>query len=224
MAKKVVKRVNWKRVFLLIIVLILLTFGIYFYINEPIKNIYIINKGGTLSDNLILKEAGINNYPSFVMTSKSTIKKKLLKNDNIKSVKVVKTPNFKIYITIEEYKVLASYGDNVILSNGKIVQNISDSAEYPRLINEVDSSIWDKFIKKFNMVDDDILYNISEIEYSPNEVDKERFILYMDDNNYVYVTLSKIKKLNRYLDICGQLAGSNGIIYLDSGDYVELKS
>lgn len=225
MAKKVVKRVNWKRVSFLILGLLCLSFGIYFYIEEPIHNIYIINKGGNLSDEVILEESGLKGYPSFVMTSKGVIKKRLLRNDYIRSVKIVKTLNFKLYITIEEYRVLASYGDNMlILSNGKMTENVSGYTEYPRLINEVDSSVWDKFIRKFNMIDEDILFNISEIEYSPNEVDKERFILYMDDNNYVYVTLSKIKKLNRYFDICGQLGEASGIIYLDSGDYVEVKS
>lgn len=225
MAKKVVKRVNWKRVFLLILGVLGLALGIYFCIEEPVHNIYIINKGGNLSDNVILEESGLKGYPSFVMMSKSVIKKRLLRNDYIKDVKIVKTFDFKFYITVEEYRVLASYGDNkLILSNGKMAENVSGYTEYPRLINEVDSSVWDKFVKRFSLINEDILFNISEIEYSPNEVDKERFILYMDDNNYVYVTLSKIKKLNRYLDICGQLGDASGIIYLDSGDYVEVKS
>ena len=35
--------------------------------------------------------------------------------------------------------------------------------------------------REFNKVNKDILLKISHIEYKPNEVDKERFILYMVD-------------------------------------------
>ena len=45
----------------------------------------------------------------------------------------------------------------------------------------------------------------------------------MVDSNYVYITLSKIEKVNKYNSIVKQLEGKKGIIYLDSGDYVEIK-
>jgi len=67
------------------------------------------------------------------------------------------------------------------------------------------------------------LLKISQIEYVPNDVDAERYLLYMDDGNSVYITLTKITKLNKYSSIVGQMEGRNGIIYLDSGDYIELK-
>ena len=67
------------------------------------------------------------------------------------------------------------------------------------------------------------MIKISHIEYVPNDVDKERFIFYMVDDNYVYITLSKIEKINKYNLIVKELEGKKGIIYLDSGDYVEIK-
>ena len=45
----------------------------------------------------------------------------------------------------------------------------------------------------------------------------------MVDKNYVYVTLSKIDKINKYKLIVDQIDTNKGIIYLDSGDYVEIK-
>ena len=83
--------------------------------------------------------------------------------------------------------------------------------------------MYDKFITKFNKVEKENLLKISHIEYKPNEVDKERFLLYMTDGNYVYITLSKIDKLNKYNSIVQKLENKKGIIYLDSGDYVEIK-
>ena len=68
-----------------------------------------------------------------------------------------------------------------------------------------------------------ILLKISEIEYVPNNVDSERFALKMNDGNLVYITLNKIEKINKYNSIYSSLDGKRGIIYLDSGDYVEIK-
>ena len=45
----------------------------------------------------------------------------------------------------------------------------------------------------------------------------------MVDSNYVYITLSKIDKLNKYNLIVNELDNKKGIIYLDSGDYLEIK-
>ena len=45
----------------------------------------------------------------------------------------------------------------------------------------------------------------------------------MTDSNYVYITLSKIEKINKYNSIIQKLENKKGIIYLDSGDYVEIK-
>ena len=45
----------------------------------------------------------------------------------------------------------------------------------------------------------------------------------MTDSNYVYITLTKIDKINKYNSIVEELDGKKGIIYRDSGDYVEIK-
>ena len=83
--------------------------------------------------------------------------------------------------------------------------------------------VYDKFITKFNKVNTEVLLKISHIEYVPNDLDNDRFLLYMTDSNYVYITLSKIEKLNKYNSIIQRMENKKGIIYLDSGDYVEIK-
>ena len=45
----------------------------------------------------------------------------------------------------------------------------------------------------------------------------------MNDGNLVYITLTKINKINKYNSIYSKMEGKKGIIYLDSGDYVEVK-
>ena len=223
MTKKKVKKLKLKRIFCCLLILVLIIILVVVYINTPIKNIYIINNNIT-SDNEILELANIKNYPPFISTSRNKIKKELLKNKYIKDVKITKTLGFKLYIDIIEYKVLAiDLNGKLILENGQKIDNFYNITSAPYLVNEVDTAVYDRFVTKFNLIEDDILLKISQIEYSPVDVDKERFLLYMNDNNYVYVTLTKIKKLNKYEEISEQLEGKNGIVYLDSGDYVEIK-
>ena len=70
-----------------------------------------------------------------------------------------------------------------------------------------------------NKVDNQILSIISEIKYDPNEVDNERFLFYMNDGNMVYITLSKITKINSYPSIIKTIENKKGVLYLDYGNY-----
>ena len=72
-------------------------------------------------------------------------------------------------------------------------------------------------------VDVNILSKISDIEYVPNEIDKERFLLYMDDGNVVYLTLTKFDMINNYDEVLGQVENHKGILYLDNGNYFQIK-
>ena len=74
------------------------------------------------------------------------------------------------------------------------------------------------------LIDKDILKHISEIEYKKTDLDKERFMFYMIDGNYVYITLSKINLINSYNEIYPTLEGKKGILYLDSGNHFEIKN
>mgnify|MGYP004514236823 FL=1 len=114
------------------------------------------------------------------------------------------------------------YKDKLVLSSLDQVDNTYNIDYVPYIINDIDE-IYSSFVKSFNEVNEDTLVKISHIEYVPNEVDKERFLLYMVDSNYVYITLSKIEKINKYNSIIKELDNKKGIIYLDSGDYVEIK-
>ena len=156
-----------------------------------------------------------------MLTTSKEIENNILKNNYIKEVSINKKIGSKVYIKIQEYKTLCLYNNEIILESGKKVENTYNLI-LPVLLNDV-SSIYNDFINYFSKVDSGILTKISEIEYVPNEVDNQRFLLTMNDGNYVYITLTKISKLNKYNNIKDQLEGKLGIIYLDSGDYVEIK-
>ena len=65
----------------------------------------------------------------------------------------------------------------------------------PILIGDI-TSIKEKFIKKFSLVDNDVLLKISEISYVPNEVDSERFSLKMNDVAFSDVLSKNITAIN----------------------------
>ena len=215
------KKINYKRIILAIILIISILLLVTYLIHLPVKNIYIIGND-ILSDKEIIEISGLEDYPPYINTYFTNIKDNLLKNDYIKDVQIKRKILNKIYITIEENKPLAIYNDELILSSDKLVANTYNIDYIPYIINNIDD-VYDDFITSFRKVNKDILLKISHIEYAPNEVDKERFILYMVDGNYVHITLSKIEKINKYNSIVSELEGKKGIIYLDSGDYVEIK-
>lgn len=218
---KKVRRIKIKNVLIALLLLILISLIISYILTIRIKNIYITGNN-VLSDKTIIDDAKLINYPSFIMTKSKNIKRLLLKNDYVKDVVITKKFNFKIYIEIKENKILAIKDNKLILENKKIVDNIYNITYVPILINDI-SPVMDEFCKYFSLIDNSILTKISQIEYSPNNVDNLRFLLYMNDGNSVYVTLTKIEKLNKYNSIKDQLGNNLGILYLDSGDYFEIK-
>ena len=220
--KKNKKRKIKYKVIILFVILLIILFSLIYISKRPLSNIYITGNN-ILSDKEIIALAKLDSYPPFINTYFTNIKEKLLKNDYIKDIEIKRKLFGKIYINVTEYKPICIYNDSLILSSKQKVTNKYKIDYIPYVINNIDN-VYDKFVESFAMVDDSTLLKISHIEYAPNEVDKERFLLYMVDANYVYVTLSKIEKINKYNSIVNELEDKKGIIYLDSGDYVEIKS
>lgn len=215
------RKLKLKKIFITLLILIVIVLSFVYIKKLPITNIYVIGNN-ILSDKEIINASRLSTYPSFISTSKNSIENSLLKNSYIKEVKVQKKIWGKVYIYITEKKVLAQYNNKILLEDDTLVDNTYNIKDAPILIGDI-TSIREKFITKFSLVEDDILLKISEISYVPNEVDNERFSLKMNDGNLVYITLPKITKLNKYNSIYSGLEGKKGIIYLDSGDYVEIK-
>ena len=227
MAKKIVKKRKlrvWRLLFILII-LGGLFFGGYVLVNLPIKSINIKNTT-YLNDDYILELAKIKNYPSYILTTRSSIEKKLKKSPYILDAKVRKKFFNKIVIECYENTPLV-YSENakkMIFSNGESI-DVDDYSLFrvPRLLNYVPDTKFTSFVKGVNNIEEEILGKISDIEYVPNDLDKDRFLLYMDDGNMVYLTLTKFKMINYYNDVLSQLEGKKGILYLDNGNHFQIK-
>lgn len=228
MAKKIVKKKKLRvfRLLLVLLVLLGLFFGVRFFISIPIQNI-IVKNTNYLNDYYILELAEIRDYPSFILTSGSKIEKKLGDSPYINKVKVKKSFFNVITIDVDENKAL--FYDNtdkkVVFDNNEAIElnEITDDFRIPRLLNYVPDSKYKSFIKGMNNIKEDTLGKISDIEYKPNEFDKDRFLLYMDDGNMVYLTLTKFKMINYYNDVLTQLENKHGILYLDNGNHFQIK-
>lgn len=194
----------------------------YGYSRLSITNIYVLGNN-ILTEDEIIREADLITYPKIYQVSKRKIEQKLLQNDLIKEVNVSKSFFGKIKINIIENKILYRKNNNYILSSGKVSSLDKDIIDVPVLLNDIDTDVENKFIEKMTLVNHDILIKISEIEYAKNELDDERFLFYMNDGNYVYITLSKINAVNNYNEIYPTLGGKKGILYLDSGNHFQIK-
>lgn len=222
MPKKKKRKIKYTKIILFLIIIYIICFGIYKIFQLKITNIYIIDNY-YLTDQEIIDQAGIKNYPSTIKYNCFKIKKKLLSNKLIKDAKVKKEGLTKVYITIIENKPLFfdDLSQNTILGDGSKGMY---SYNVPTLLNYIPNTIYDDFLKKMNLISINVLNQISEITYDPDEVDEKRFLLYMIDGNYVYLTLTKFELVNNYLDIMKdeKFQGKKGILYLDSGNHFQI--
>ncbi len=228
MAKKIVKKRKLKVVNFLIVLLVLigLFFGVYLLIQIPVRNI-IVKNTNYLNDDYILEKAELKDYPSFILVNSRKIENTLEKDKYINSAHVKKRIGFIVVVEVDENRPLFYNTNNskYVLGNEKEYKedDISHNFSVPRLLNYVPDKKYKKFVEGMHNIKVDILSKISDIEYKPNDYDKDRFLLYMDDGNVVYLTLTKFKMINHYNDVLKQLEHHKGILYLDNGNHFQIK-
>lgn len=227
MAKKLVKKRKIKLLPCFIVLLVLggLSFVVYFFLKLPILNL-IVENTTYLNDDYILELAEVKDYPSFWMSSTSNMERKLENSPYISEAKVERKFFHILVFNIDENKPLfINNTNNTVVFSDKEEVSVSDRIDLfriPRLINYVPDNKYQSFIKGMANIKKDILGKISDIEYQPNDYDKDRFLLYMDDGNMVYLTLTKFDMINYYNDVLSQLENRKGILYLDNGNHFQI--
>lgn len=227
MAKKMVKKTKIKLFNFLIVLLgfVGLFFGVYLLSQVKTKNI-IISGTSYLKDDYVIDLAGIRDYPKFLLVNSRDICRKVIDSKYISKCKVKKKWGFVLELVLVENEPLFydSNKNKYVLENNEESTNkdLDINFRVPRLINYVPDKKYEKFITGMINIEKNTLSKIGDIEYLPNEYDKDRFLLYMDDGNMVYITLTKFKMINRYNDVLPQLSGHKGILYLDSGNHFKI--
>lgn len=223
MAKKNKKKIRIRSIIFIILFLYLIGSFSYYIFTLPIKNIYIIGTN-LIEDQEIIDIAGLKNYPSILKLNINKMEKKVRELELVNDVKIKRNILGKVIIKITEAKPLFYYRANSVLylSNGKTIKDEQKYLGIPIVINYVPSNILNDLIKRFSDLNDNIIGQISEIEYNPDEkngtiLDENRFIFRMSDTNTVYIDTINLEKLNNYQKICATLEeGVHGYIYLNS--------
>lgn len=224
--KKVVKKkFNFKKFLVLVLMVYLVISGTFYLLKRPVKNI-IITGNKEVKDYEIIEAANLKNYPSFIGISKSKIIKSLKQNPLIKDVSVKKNFKFQITINVTEEKAVAYSLTNqsYLLSSGVYVNDINFLG-VPQLNNYTPEDVLKSFAEELGKLDEDIIDDISEVEYSPSKneagetIDSTRFKLKMKDGNTVYTNVKKCNVLSYYNQIYASLKDKKGVLNLDSGNY-----
>lgn len=221
--KKTKKKRKLKKIRFLFLLLVIAGISFAFIKLFDVRIYSIKIKGNKiLTDQEVIETAKLEDYPSFFETLSYTIKKRLLKNNYIEIAKVTKGL-LSVNITIQEKKIL--YIDKE--TNYKYTYNSKfkddKSICVPYLIGSVPEGKMKRFIKAMNKINSDMICQMSEIKYDPNDIDEDRYYVYMNDGNSVYLTVNKFDKINKYNTILEKIGKQNGTLYLDYGDYFEAK-
>lgn len=213
-------KIKIKAVLFALIFIIFLLYLLISFIKKPISNIF-ISGNKILTDWEIIELAELDNYPSWFSVSTNLVEEKLKSNVLIKETKIKKKSGFKIKINIEENRPLffETVRNKTILYDGR---EISGHYNTPIMSSSLTGELYVLFLEGMREVKDDVMNKISEIVYSPDEVDDERILLTMTDGNYVYLTLKKFNAINDYNNIVKEFDNKKGILYLNSGGYFKI--
>ena len=217
--KRKKRRIRLLKLIVLALIIYLIITVFFSVMGSNIRNIYVVGNS-VLSEQEIIDIAGISDYPSFFETPTFTIRNRLLATDIIKDVRVRKGWFNKVTIEVTEFRPLFSKNNQLVLEDGTRIEN-TFLVSVPILVNRVPDTQLMRLLTEMNKIDKNILRMISEIEYRPNDVDPNRFLLHMNDGNVVYVTLDRFTNIDRYDSILPTLEGRQGILYLDFGGHFE---
>ncbi len=229
MATKKVKvnKLNVPRMIVILLVIYILAYLCYYIYSSPVHH-FEITGNDHISDADILRAADLQDYPSFITLSFKGRERKIEELDLVKTAKLSYGWNFTIKITIEENipVFIRKSTNRVVLADGTEIENTNNIVGIPTLLNETPTEKLKLLASNLAKVKPGILYGVNEIEYSPSYntsnnkvIDDNRFLLYMNDKNTVYITAKRADILNHYLNVIAtnQITG-NGTFYLDGDE------
>ena len=219
--KKVVKRrLKIKGVFILTLFLAIVFFSIEMLLKVNIGNVT-VQGNNYLKDSEIIKEAGLNEDKTYFSFNTTSACNKLKNNPYVKTCKFKRSLSFNLEIQITENAPLFYYQteSKIVLSDASRIDG--EAKGLPILINYTTEDVLNEFITRLSKIKSDIIYSISEIEYSPSTsedgtpIDSKRFMLLMNDGNTVYINNKRMDTLNHYDTVFATIGDKKGIINFD---------
>ncbi len=214
--KKVRRKIKVIPMIITLLIISFLLFILFYLLSLSTRNIFIVGND-LLSDQVIIDQSGLSNYPSFYLHTRMGISKRIKKIDLVENVKV-RRKFFNVFeIEVIEKEILfKDSSNNYILKDGTSLNHNYGNLDIPILLNYVSDIVYPRFIENYAKIERDVRSRISEIKYDPSEYDQNRFLLAMNDGNYVYINLASLELLKHYDNIYASLEGNKGIIYCDS--------
>lgn len=222
------KKANRRLVTLLSLFFLLIVCVVYF--QSPLSHIKKISVTGNdlYKAEHLVKNSGLSTGMNIWKLDKKEVEKEIEKLPEIKSATVKWSFPNNVLITVKEYDriaVIAKENSFIpVLENGEILQDegsTNSPSNAPILIGFTEGEILEEMVSSLKELPFEILYSISEVNYTPKETDRFHISLYMNDGNEVSASLRSFsKKMIHYPSIVSQLDPSQkGVIDLEVGSY-----
>ncbi|MGB7366163.1 cell division protein FtsQ/DivIB [Carnobacterium jeotgali] len=230
---KLKKQRQKKLITRLIALILLFSFAILVvvYFISPLSKVDMLSVSGTkeVADQEIIDVSQIKSGDNLwkVFFERKEISKNLLSElPQVKSMKISFDGLNDYIIKIEEYQTVAYLAEENkyynILENGKIVnESRKVSIGNPPIFKSFEENKALKaMIEQYKLLNENIQNSISEVEYTPSEIDDYLIKLYMNDGNEVVASIpSFAEKMIYYPDMVKKIGVQKGTFNIEVGAY-----
>lgn len=230
---KLKKQRQKKLITRLITLILLFSFAILVvvYFISPLSKVDMLSVSGTkeVADQEIIDVSQIKSGDNLwkVFFERKEISKNLLSElPQVKSMKISFDGLNDYIIKIEEYQTVAYLAEENkyynILENGKIVnESRKVSIGNPPIFKSFEENKALKaMIEQYKLLNENIQNSISEVEYTPSEIDDYLIKLYMNDGNEVVASIpSFAEKMIYYPDMVKKIGDQKGTFNIEVGAY-----
>ena len=214
-----------KLVKLLIVFFVLIVIIVYF------QSDYSKIKELTIKGNLITKKeeiiewSGFKENDYFLKLRTEKMKEMLEKHGEIQKVTFKRSFPNKMSVTVVEYDQFAyliKNGKNYpVLENAYVLKEESEALNSSPLLQDFNQDAYlDETVLELGKLPKDILLCISEVQYTPSNIDKNILTLYMNDGMQVLATITKLSNLKYYPEMISNIPdGKKGLLDLQVGTF-----
>ncbi|MDZ5711570.1 cell division protein FtsQ/DivIB [Jeotgalibacillus haloalkalitolerans] len=222
------KRANRRLVGVVLLFVFMIIIVLYFQSPySKVQNIQISGNSG-ISEELAIQLSGISTGDPYWTLDIEEAEIRLKDNNMIKNAEIKRDLPLNVEVSIEEYDKVAlsregqqykAVYENGFISEPQPVQDINFSA--PVLNGFQQGQVLSDLASALSNLPGNVLNSISEVHYSPSEVDSNRIVLYMNDGFEVHAVIpTLVEKMTHYPSIVSQLDPEvKGVIDLEVGSY-----
>lgn len=225
------RRRRTNRKFSILLLLFVTTILVVLYFQSSYSQIQRITVGGAalVPKEQYIGQSSLKAGESMWGFREKDIQEKIEQNDWVKSVEVNRDWLTGVHIQVDEYKRVA-YMDQEghlesILENGKFLQADGQvlPVDGPIISGFDDEKVRIRLIKELKKLKPEVLWMISQINYTPTDNDTYSIQIFMNDGNEVLSLIPSFsQKMNFYPSIVSQIEPDvKGVIDLEVGSFFQ---